>query len=147
MNLSANPVVQWISEVMHFCPSAPKLLIGCKKDLRRDPRVIEELKKTNEGPVTPKEVCCDSTRATVLTKRRIGSRSGSADWGRVLPRMLRSNWRGCSGRVQLRDSCRSPPHKGNKEVPRLVARASVPYYVIANYEGKLYGGSTSTPGR
>ncbi|KAE9389816.1 putative GTPase Rho1 [Gymnopus androsaceus JB14] len=46
---------KWISEVMHFCPNLPIILVGCKKDLRRDPRVIEELRKTSQRPVTPEE--------------------------------------------------------------------------------------------
>ncbi|OJT05659.1 GTP-binding protein rhoA [Trametes pubescens] len=46
---------KWISEVMHFCAGLPVILVGCKKDLRRDPRVIEELRKTNQRPVTPEE--------------------------------------------------------------------------------------------
>lgn len=49
---------QWISEVMHFCAGLPIILVGCKKDLRRDPRVIEELRKTGQRPVTPEEVSC-----------------------------------------------------------------------------------------
>lgn len=51
-------IQQWISEVMHFCAGLPIILVGCKKDLRREPRVIEELRKTNQRPVTPEEVCC-----------------------------------------------------------------------------------------
>jgi Ras family protein A len=47
---------QWISEVMHFCAGLPIILVGCKKDLRRDPRVIDELRKTSQRPVTPEEV-------------------------------------------------------------------------------------------
>ena len=47
---------QWISEVMHFCAGLPIILVGCKKDLRREPRVIEELRKTSQRPVTPEEV-------------------------------------------------------------------------------------------
>ncbi|KAJ3540317.1 hypothetical protein NMY22_g4351 [Coprinellus aureogranulatus] len=46
---------QWIAEVMHFCAGLPIILVGCKKDLRRDPRVIEELRKTSQRPVTPEE--------------------------------------------------------------------------------------------
>jgi GTPase SAR1 family protein len=49
--------MQWISEVMHFCAGLPIILVGCKKDLRREPRVIEELRKTSQRPVTPEEVC------------------------------------------------------------------------------------------
>ena len=42
---------------MHFCAGLPIILVGCKKDLRRDPRVIEELRKTSQRPVSPEEVC------------------------------------------------------------------------------------------
>lgn len=49
--------MQWISEVMHFCHGLPIILVGCKKDLRRDPKTIEELRKTSQRPVTPEEVC------------------------------------------------------------------------------------------
>ena len=48
--------LQWVSEVQHFCHGLPIILVGCKKDLRRDPRVIEELKRVNQRPVTPEEV-------------------------------------------------------------------------------------------
>jgi Ras family protein A len=67
--LAANVLAQWISEVMHFCPGLPIILVACKKDLRRDPRVIEELRRTNQRPVTPEEVCDVSSRSwgTVLT--------------------------------------------------------------------------------
>lgn len=44
---------------MHFCAGLPIILVGCKKDLRREPRVIEELRKTSQRPVTPEEVCAD----------------------------------------------------------------------------------------
>ena len=54
--------MQWVSEVAHFCPSVPMLLVGCKQDLRSNPRVIEELKKTNYKLVTPEEVRYDSAR-------------------------------------------------------------------------------------
>ena len=63
MGFSANVVVQWILEVAHFCPGIPMLLVGCKKDLRRSPRVIEQLKKANQRPVTLEEVRYDSARA------------------------------------------------------------------------------------
>ncbi|KAG8875979.1 GTP-binding protein Rho1 [Tulasnella sp. 332] len=46
---------KWISEVMCFCAGLPIILIGCKKDLRHDPRTIEELQKTSQHPVTPEE--------------------------------------------------------------------------------------------
>jgi GTPase SAR1 family protein len=56
MNQSLIHVVQWISEVMHFCAGLPIILVGCKKDLRRDPKTMENLRKTSQRPVTPEEV-------------------------------------------------------------------------------------------
>jgi len=46
---------KWISEVMHFCPGLPIILVGCKRDLRRDPKTIEDLRRENQRPVTPEE--------------------------------------------------------------------------------------------
>ena len=51
-----------------FCTGLPIILVGCKKDLRCDPHVIEKLRKTNQRPVTPEEpevgsipsICCVS---------------------------------------------------------------------------------------
>ncbi|KAE9989942.1 hypothetical protein EG327_002084 [Venturia inaequalis] len=43
---------KWISEVLHFCSGLPIILVGCKKDLRFDPKTIEELHKTSQKPVT-----------------------------------------------------------------------------------------------
>ena len=42
---------------MHFCNGLPIILVGCKKDLRRDPKTIDELRKVSQRPVTPEEVC------------------------------------------------------------------------------------------
>jgi len=53
---------KWISEVRHFCPGLPVILVGCKKDLRHDPKVIEELRKTRERPVTPEEGAAVATK-------------------------------------------------------------------------------------
>jgi Ras family protein A len=47
---------KWISEVIHFCSGLPIILVGCKKDLRRDPKTIDELRRTNQRPVTEEEV-------------------------------------------------------------------------------------------
>jgi Ras family protein A len=47
---------KWISEVLHFCQGLPIILVGCKKDLRHDPKTIEELNKTSQKPVTPEQV-------------------------------------------------------------------------------------------
>jgi len=49
--------IQWISEVLHFCHGLPIILVGCKKDLRNDPKTIQELAKTSQKPVTETEVC------------------------------------------------------------------------------------------
>ncbi|XP_073982528.1 ras-like GTP-binding protein rhoA [Rhodnius prolixus] len=41
----------WISEVRHFCPNVPNILVGCKKDLRTDPETIDELKSMKREPI------------------------------------------------------------------------------------------------
>jgi Ras family protein A len=43
---------KWISEVLHFCAGLPIILVGCKKDLRNDPKTVDELKKTGQEPVS-----------------------------------------------------------------------------------------------
>src|SRR5271154_2106719 len=54
-------VKQWISEILHFCAGLPIILVGCKKDLRRDVRrdaiTNESLQRVFQRPVTPEEVC------------------------------------------------------------------------------------------
>ena len=42
--------------MLHFCQGLPIILVGCKKDLRYDPKTIEELRKTSQKPVSPEEV-------------------------------------------------------------------------------------------
>jgi GTPase SAR1 family protein len=78
--------------VLHFCQNLPIILVGCKKDLRRDPKIIDELRKTSQRPVSPEEVslrarswqrwrdagriaaCC--TGQTPDTKRRASRQRG-----------------------------------------------------------------------
>lgn len=43
---------KWIAEVLHFCKGIPIVLVGMKEDLRRDPKTIEELRKTSQAPTT-----------------------------------------------------------------------------------------------
>ena len=48
---------QWISEVNHFCQGLPIILVGLLKDLRRDPKTIDELRRYHrQHPVTFEEV-------------------------------------------------------------------------------------------
>ncbi|KAJ7609903.1 GTP-binding protein rho5 [Roridomyces roridus] len=46
---------KWMPEVLHFCPRLPVLLVGCKLDLRNDARVISELARANQSPVSCEE--------------------------------------------------------------------------------------------
>jgi len=46
---------KWISEVLHFCHNLPIILVGCKKDLRHDPKTVQELAKTSQKPVSEAE--------------------------------------------------------------------------------------------
>ncbi|WWD19147.1 GTP-binding protein rhoA [Kwoniella shandongensis] len=42
---------KWISEVHHFCQNLPVILVACKKDLRQDPKTINDLQRMNQRPV------------------------------------------------------------------------------------------------
>jgi small GTP-binding protein len=46
---------KWISEVLHFCSGIPIILVGCKRDLRDDPKTIQELGRTSQRPVSPQD--------------------------------------------------------------------------------------------
>ena len=50
------PLPQWISEVNHFCQGLPIILVGLQKDLRSDPKTIDELRRYRQHPVTFEEV-------------------------------------------------------------------------------------------
>ncbi|KAI9357641.1 Rho1 GTPase [Zopfochytrium polystomum] len=56
---------KWYVEVVHYCPGRPVLLVGCKKDLRSDPRVNEDLRRIGQAPVSFQQVC---TRKSPLPK-------------------------------------------------------------------------------
>ena len=47
---------QWIREINQFCQGTPIILVGLKKDLGRDPKIIDELRRTSQHPVTFEEV-------------------------------------------------------------------------------------------
>ena len=50
-----NTPEKWTPEVQHFCPNAPIILVGNKKDLRNDDTTKQELAKTKEEPVKAEE--------------------------------------------------------------------------------------------
>ncbi|KAJ3337861.1 GTP-binding protein Rho1 [Gonapodya sp. JEL0774] len=50
-----NVVEKWITEVRHFCPKTPVYLIGLKKDIRTDQKMIDSMKRTHERPVATQE--------------------------------------------------------------------------------------------
>lgn len=120
-----DPVPQWISEVMHFCAGLPIILVGCKKDQRREQHVIELLRKTSQRPVTPEEVrnsCSDmtlitglliaSSRAWQLRRRLVQSTTSS-----VQPRLARA----CA-----RSSSMPPVQPSSAEVARARSTATAP---------------------
>ena len=51
-----NAFEQWIEELNTHCYGVPIILVGCKKDLRKDPKTVDELEKISQKPVSLKEV-------------------------------------------------------------------------------------------
>ncbi|CAL8078519.1 unnamed protein product [Calicophoron daubneyi] len=50
-----NILEKWYSEVKHFCPNVPIILVGNKKDLRNDERARHELAKMRQEMVKPED--------------------------------------------------------------------------------------------
>jgi hypothetical protein len=48
--------MQWISEIAHFSPGVPILLVGCKLDLRASPGHLANLESTGVSPMTVAQV-------------------------------------------------------------------------------------------
>ncbi|KAJ3120813.1 GTP-binding protein Rho1 [Physocladia obscura] len=46
---------KWISEVLHYCPGIPIILVACKADLRDNPEAIQELAKIGKRPLTAQQ--------------------------------------------------------------------------------------------
>ena len=44
---------KWAPEAKKFCPKCPLILVGCKKDLRNDQKILEKLSKRKQESVTP----------------------------------------------------------------------------------------------
>ena len=43
---------KWYPEVTHYCPETPIILVGTKKDLRDDSRIVKELREKGQAPIT-----------------------------------------------------------------------------------------------
>ena len=43
---------KWYPEVTHYCPETPIILVGTKKDLRDDNRIVKELREKGQAPIT-----------------------------------------------------------------------------------------------
>uniref|UniRef100_T1JBX3 Ras-like GTP-binding protein Rho1 n=1 Tax=Strigamia maritima TaxID=126957 RepID=T1JBX3_STRMM len=46
---------KWAPEAEHFCPNCPIILVGNMKDLRTDPKTIDELAVGTRRPVQPED--------------------------------------------------------------------------------------------
>uniref|UniRef100_T1INH2 Uncharacterized protein n=1 Tax=Strigamia maritima TaxID=126957 RepID=T1INH2_STRMM len=46
---------KWSPEVKHYCPKCPVILVGNMKDLRTDPKTIDELAVRKRRPVQPED--------------------------------------------------------------------------------------------
>ena len=130
-------IFKWIYKVTHFCSGLPIILIGCKKDLRHDPKTINELSKTNQRPTTPDEVCLFSallqdsafhTRISTVanTLYFLGHGRRFEHWRSELLRVFCFNERGCSWGVPTRSSC--SPHPAFRQEAPLRGVVNYPYY-------------------
>jgi hypothetical protein len=59
---------QWLPEIRLYCPEVPIVLVGCKKDLRRDQEVNEQSQNTPQTLVTSADVYISQGPADSLTQ-------------------------------------------------------------------------------
>ena len=50
-----NVFTRWYPEIRHYSPHRPIVLVGLKVDLRKDPDVIEKLRRQNQEPISYKD--------------------------------------------------------------------------------------------
>lgn len=50
-----NCINKWHMEISRYCPKAPFILVGCKKELREDPLTIQTLALSKQKPISFKE--------------------------------------------------------------------------------------------
>ncbi|KAJ7737171.1 protein rho1 [Mycena maculata] len=67
---------KWISEVLHFCPKLPIMLVGCKADLRQDLRVVEQLHKAGQRPMSTEQGKDVAQRIGAHIYRECSAKSG-----------------------------------------------------------------------
>lgn len=48
----ANVKNKWNPELMHYCPTVPKILVGTKADLKEDANVLRRLSEKHMSPIT-----------------------------------------------------------------------------------------------
>lgn len=62
-----NVTVKWFPEVSHFCPGTPRVLIGCKTDLRKDKELLRKLRAAQLEPITYLQglTTCEEIQAAV----------------------------------------------------------------------------------
>lgn len=106
-----NVETKWITEVLHFCAGLPVLLIGCKKDLRNDPRTRENLARVRQTPVTPEQVRGvereRESRANINAGyiRFLGVCNGSEDRRISVPRVQRKDWGRSDSSIRACNPC------------------------------------------
>ncbi|KAJ6656638.1 hypothetical protein lerEdw1_003525 [Lerista edwardsae] len=47
-----NVLIRWFHEVNHFCRGIPRVLVGCKTDLRKDKEQLRKLRSAQQEPIT-----------------------------------------------------------------------------------------------
>jgi len=77
----ANVLKKWASEVRHFCPNVPIILVGNKKDLRNDGNTKRELSKMKQEPVKSEEgsLICKRIKAYGYLECSAKTREGVRD--------------------------------------------------------------------
>ncbi|KAG7530651.1 hypothetical protein FFLO_04877 [Filobasidium floriforme] len=46
-----NIKTKWLPEIAHHCPQTPKILVGTKLDMRKDPQTLDKMRERKQQPI------------------------------------------------------------------------------------------------
>ncbi|CAE6412029.1 unnamed protein product [Rhizoctonia solani] len=100
-----NAQEKWILEARRFCPGISIILVGCKKDLRHDPKTIDELCKTNQRPITAEEGISIAQKIGAHCYLECSAKTGEGVRDVLHYTARASLWRPCGRRKRRKSGC------------------------------------------
>lgn len=76
-----NVEYMWNAEAAQFLARVPKVLVGCKKDLRNSTQTLSRLRRQDMMPISPYAVCMASFMMIAKLNKNVGEQASNQDRG------------------------------------------------------------------